>query len=122
YDLDAIAAELCSRADHKTAVDAIEADLDANRTAPAKTRTATTDTAASAPATPRRRARTGTAKRGRGKGPTDAVLVDRIRALEADTGRPVSINRARTELGIGTDRARRVLALAAEPAPVPSAD
>lgn len=124
YDLDRIAAELCSRADHTAAVTAIEADLDANRAAPATARTATTDTAASTstpPAKPRR-TRAGTAKRGKGKGPSDAALVDRIRAIEADTGKPVSINRARTALGIGTDRARRVLAIAAESAPVPAAE
>ncbi len=84
--------------------------------------TTTNRTNAEVPAKPHRKARTGTAKRGKGKGPTDAALVDRIRAIEADTGRPVSINRARTDLGIGTDRARRVLALAAEPTTVPSAN
>lgn len=119
YDLDQIATELCSRADHTAAVAAIEADLDANRTTPTTSHlpvpTATENVPAE-PAKPRRKSRTGTPGRGRtSKGPTDAVLVARVRAIEAETGSPVSINRARTALGIGTDRARRVLALAAEP-------
>ncbi|WP_460495886.1 DUF2637 domain-containing protein, partial [Glycomyces tarimensis] len=74
---------------------------------------------AEVPAKPRRKARTGTGKAkrtGRAHAVSDAALVDRLRAIADQTGQPVSLNRARTELGVGTGRAKRLLDLAAQPA------
>ncbi|MDN3240849.1 hypothetical protein [Glycomyces tritici] len=126
YDLDRIAAELCEQADHGAAVADIAADLNAERTAPART-TPTAETAAPAPAPKPRRARTSTAKAKRTNTADDAALVARLRALAAETGTAVSINRARTEFRIGTPRATRLVGLAADaaytlPAEIPATD
>ncbi|WP_335991691.1 hypothetical protein [Glycomyces sp. MUSA5-2] len=80
-----------------------------------------------APAVKARRARTGTAEAKRTNAADDAAMVARLRALAAETGTAVSINRARTVLGVGTGRAKRLLALAADssyalPAETPAAD
>lgn len=66
-----------------------------------------------APAKPRR-VRTGPVKRAKAHTVPDAVLVDQLRAIEAETGTPVSLTRARKELHVGTGRATRLLAKAAE--------
>ncbi|SDD94034.1 DUF2637 domain-containing protein [Glycomyces harbinensis] len=68
------------------------------------------------------RARTGTAKAVK-RNADDATLVARLRTLAAETGTAVSINRARTDLKVGTGRAKRLLSLAADSSfTVPSAD
>jgi hypothetical protein len=68
-----------------------------------------TESKQDAPAKPRR-VRTGTAKRtAKAHTVPDAVLVDRLRAIEAETGESVSLTRARKELHIGTGRANRLL-------------
>lgn len=65
------------------------------------------------PAKPRR-ARTGPVGRAKAHTVPDAVLVDQLRQIEAETGTPVSLTRARNELHVGTGRATRLLAKAAE--------
>jgi hypothetical protein len=70
--------------------------------------------AAEQPAKPRRRTAAKSKRTGRAHQVSDDVLVDRIRAIEAETGSPVSLTRARKELGVGTGRATRLLAIAAE--------
>ncbi|WP_051325544.1 DUF2637 domain-containing protein [Glycomyces tenuis] len=72
-------------------------------------------------AKPRRRARTATAKSKRAMA-DDAALVAKLRAIAEETGTAVSINRARTELGVGTSRAKRLLTLAAASATDPAAE
>jgi hypothetical protein len=122
YDLDRIAAELCERADHAAAVADIASDLDAGRHGPAKAAkpTDSTTSASDAPVT-KRRARTATPKTKRATA-DDAALVTRLREIEAETGKPVAINRARTALGVGTSRAKRLLDIAATPADIPATD
>ncbi|MEU6858555.1 hypothetical protein AB0B28_06755 [Glycomyces sp. NPDC046736] len=119
YDLDRIAAELCAAADHTAAVTDIATDLHNGRTTTAAPVAETpTPVRASKP----RQARTGTAKAKRTNAADDAAMVARLRALTAETGTAVSINRARTVLGVGTGRAKRLIALATAPADVPAAD
>lgn len=84
--------------------------------AKADKQTGTGDSKKDAPAVKVRRARTGTAETMRTNAAADAAMVARLRALAAETGTAVSINRARTDLGVGTGRAKRLLALAADPA------
>lgn len=117
YDLDRIAAELCERADHAAAVADIATDLDAGRTT---TPTRTAPATEAAPVT-KRRVRTAPAKAKRAMA-DDTALVTRLREIEAETGKPVAINRARTVLGVGTSRAKRLLDLAATPDTTPAAE
>lgn len=114
-DRDAKAAAKTAKHDAAAAAKAAQRDAGklAKSEAKAAKETAESESMKDAPVKPRR-ARTGPVGRAKAHTVPDAVLVEQLRKLAAETGTPVSLTRARKELHVGTGRATRLLALAAE--------
>ena len=108
YDLGVITNQLCKRADHTAAVEAIEADLKRHSATDQSTPETTQATATVTATKPKRavkKTRTKAAKATR----TDAQLLDILTNVERDQDGTVPVRRAARELGCGPDRARRLL-------------
>lgn len=111
YDLNVIANQLCKRADHTAAVEAIEADLKRHHTG-ANPTTADSPQPAGAVATKPQpaKSKTKTRKTKSAKATrTDAQLLDVLAGVERNDDGTVPVRRAARALECGPDRARRLL-------------